>query len=81
MLFGHAVAAVKRGLLMPAVCVSYGGDLAELAALPGYSALVDACNEAGVALHQSVMSITGMVNIGTGAVTLGYAAAKDDGKF
>jgi DegV family protein with EDD domain len=81
MLFGHAVAAVKRGLLMPAVCVSYGGDLAELAALPGYSALVDACGEAGVALHQSVMSITGMVNIGTGAVTLGYAAAEDDGKF
>lgn len=81
MLFGHAVAAVKRGLLMPAVCVSYGGDLAELAALPGYPALVDACSEAGVTLQQSVMSITGMVNVGTGAVTLGYAAAEDDGKF
>lgn len=81
MLFGHAVAAVRRGLLVPAMCVSYGGDLAELEALPGYRGLVDACAEAGVTFYQSVMSITGMVNVGTGAVALGYAVAGDDGKF
>lgn len=81
MLFRHAVAAVERGLLVPALCVSYGGDLTELERLPGYSALADACVAADVTLYQSVMSITGMVNIGTGAVTLGYAAATDDATF
>lgn len=77
MLFGHAARAVQRGLLVPALCVSYGGDLAELEALPGYGALAVACADAGVALHSSVMSITGMVNVGTGAVSLGYAAETD----
>ncbi|HEX7370156.1 MAG TPA: DegV family protein [Rhodanobacteraceae bacterium] len=81
MMFAHAVAAVRRGLSVPAVCVSYGGDLAELDALPGYTGLVEACSDAGATLYSSVMSITGMVNVGTGAVTLGYAAAGDDGKF
>ena len=81
MLFAHATRAVKRGLLVPALCVSYGGDLAELEVLPGYSGLVEACNEAGVTLYPSVMSITGMVNVGTGAIALGYAAAADDNTF
>lgn len=81
MLFGHAVAAIQRGLLVPALCLSYGGNLAELEALPGYQSLTEACVAAGVALHASVMSITGMVNLGTGAISLGYAAATDDDKF
>lgn len=77
LLFGHAAAAVRRGLLVPAMCVSYGGDLAELEKQPGFSGLVDACTEAGVTLYRSTMSITGMVNIGIGAITLGFAAAGD----
>ena len=81
MLFRHAAAAVERGLLTPVVCVSYGGELAELQALPGYNELTETCAAAEVALYQSVMSITGMVNVGTGAVTLGYAAAADEAAF
>ena len=81
MLFAHAARAVKRGLLVPAVCVSYGGKLAELEALPGHSGLAEACSEAGVMLYQNAMSITGMVNVGTGAIALGYAAAAHDGAF
>lgn len=81
MLFAHAVRAVERGLLVPAVCVSYGGNLAELEALPGYAGLVEACAEAEVTLYRSVMSITGMVNVGTGAIALGFAAAADDETF
>ena len=80
-LFAHAARAVKRGLLVPALCVSYGGNLAELEALPGYASLADACNEADVTLYRSIMSITGMVNVGTGALALGYAAAADDAAF
>jgi fatty acid-binding protein DegV len=81
MLFRHVAAAVQRGLLVPAVCVSYGGELAELAALPGYNELTETCAAAEITLYQSVMSITGMVNVGTGAVTIGYAATADDGAF
>jgi fatty acid-binding protein DegV len=81
MLFDHAVRAVKRGLLVPALCVSYGGDLAELEALPGYANLADACNEADVTLYRSIMSITGMINVGTGAIALGYAAAAGSDAF
>jgi DegV family protein with EDD domain len=81
MLFAHAARAVQRGLLVPAMCVSYGGNLAELEALPGYGGLADACTEIGVTLYQSVMSITGMVNVGIGAIALGYAAAVDDDTF
>lgn len=81
MLFGHVTAAIRRGLLVPIVCVSYGGALAELEALPGFNGLADACAEAGVTLYRSMMSITGMVNIGTGAITLGYAAKDGDGAF
>lgn len=81
MLFSHAARAVKRGLLVPALCVSYGGSLAELEALPGYASLADTCNEADVTLYRSIMSITGMVNVGTGAIALGYATAADDDAF
>ena len=81
MLFAHAARAVKRGLLVPALCVSYGGNLTELEALPGYASLADACNEADVALYRSIMGITGMVNVGTGAIALGYAAAAEEDAF
>ena len=77
-LFGHAAAAVRRGLSVPAVCMSYGGDLTELEALPGYRGLLETCANAGVTVHQSVMSITGMVNVGVGAVAIGYACEGDD---
>lgn len=78
-LFAHVRAAVQRGLRVPVVCVSYGGEPAELAALPGYAELKAACDGAGVKFHESPMSITGMVNIGTGALTVGYAADTDPG--
>ena len=77
MLCAHAVAAVNQGLLVPAMCVSYGGDLVDLKALPGYRGLADACARHKVKLYPSAMSITGMVNLGTGAVSVGYAAETD----
>jgi len=73
-LFGYAAKRVHAGLLVPVVCVSYGGDLSELPRLPGYERLRAACEERGVELLEAPMSITGMVNVGEGAVTLGFAA-------
>lgn len=80
-LFAYAEARMRAGLLVPALCLSYGGDLTELSALPGYDALRDACAEHGVELLESQMSVTGMVNVGVGAVTLGFAAAEHDAQF
>ncbi|MET0332250.1 MAG: DegV family protein [Dyella sp.] len=80
-LFGYAAARVHAGLLVPAMCVSYGGDLDELRRLPGYAALRTACNHCGVDLLESPMSITGMVNVGEGAVTLGFAAEEHVADF
>ncbi len=73
-LFGYAAQRVRAGLLVPMVCLSYGGDLAELAKLPGYDGLRSACEETGTALLETPMSLTGMVNVGEGAMTLGFAA-------
>jgi DegV family protein with EDD domain len=80
-LFDHAARRVRDGLLTPTLCVSYGGDLAELQDLPGYASLRQTCAEHAVELHEAPMSMTGMVNVGTGAVTLGFAAESDDAAF
>lgn len=80
-LFKYAAKRVRDGLLVPVVCVSYGGDPAVLTRLPGYAALREACAECGVELMEAPMSITGMVNVGEGAVTLGLAAEEHDAEF
>jgi DegV family protein with EDD domain len=77
-LFDHAVDRVeRRQLLTPTMCVSYGGELDELHALPGYEQLRQACSTNNVELFETVMSLTSMVNIGKGGLALGYAAESD----
>ncbi|HBK47055.1 MAG TPA: fatty acid-binding protein DegV [Xanthomonadaceae bacterium] len=73
-LFEFAARKVRDGLMTPTVCLGYGGDLDELRALPGYGALRDACAANGVQLLESVMSLTGMVNVGKGALAVAFAA-------
>jgi len=80
-LFSYAAKRVRDGLLVPMVCVSYGGDLNVLPKLPGYDNLRTACEECGVELMEAPMSITGMVNVGEGAVTLGFAAEEHEADF
>jgi fatty acid-binding protein DegV len=80
-LFDYAARRVRAGLMVPVVCVSYGGDLAELAGLPGYAGLREACEETGVTLLEAPMSITGMVNVGEGAVTLALVAEEHEPDF
>jgi fatty acid-binding protein DegV len=72
-LFDFVGQRVKGGLMTPTVCVSYGGELADLQALPGYASLRETCRAHGVDVYESVMSLTGMVNVGKGAVTIGFA--------
>ncbi|MFC0679502.1 DegV family protein [Lysobacter korlensis] len=66
---------VRAGQLMtPAVALSYGGELNEMRALPGYGDLVDTCRASNVELFETVMSLTGMVNVGKGALAVGFAS-------
>lgn len=74
-LFDHAAQRVDAGeLLTPTMCLSYGGELDEMRKLPGYERLRNACESNNIELFESVMSLTGMVNVGKGAVVVGFAA-------
>ncbi|TWG92199.1 DegV family protein with EDD domain [Luteimonas sp. J16] len=73
-MFEFAARRVEAGLLTPTVCLCYGGDLSEMRAMPGYEALRSACADRGVEVFESIMSLTGMVNVGSGAVCVGFAA-------
>ena len=73
-LFGFTAARIQDGLMTPTVCLSYGGDLDEMRALPGYDALRAACTANNIEVFESVMSLTGMVNVGKGALVVGFAA-------
>ena len=80
-LFGYVGERVRKGLLAPYVNLSYGGELDKLYALPGYAELARTCEEHGVAMGATGMSITGMVNVGEGAVTVGFAAEEHVAEF
>ena len=73
-MFKFAGNRVIAGLLTPTLCLSYGGELAEMRALPGYQRLLDICANNNVEVFESVMSLTGMVNVGKGAVVVGFAS-------
>jgi hypothetical protein len=49
--------------------------------LVGYRELTRVCGDAGVEVMESPMSITGMVNVGEGALTLGFAAEEHVADF
>lgn len=72
-LFRFAATRVAEGLHAPHLIVSYAGPLEDVHATPELAALRNTCDSAGVALHVLQMSITGMMNIGPGALTLAFA--------
>lgn len=76
-LFAFAAARVRAGLMTPTLCLSYGGPLEQMRVLPGYEALRASCAEHGVEVFEAIMSLTGMVNVGKGALALGFAAEGD----
>ena len=73
-MFEVAARRVAAGLMTPTLALSYGGELDEMRDLPGYRALRDTCTEHGIEVFESVMSLTGMVNVGKGAVVVGFAS-------
>ena len=73
-LFAKAAERVKRGLDVPCICISYGGHVDDVTGLPGYAAFAAAARTAGVDILVSPMSKTAAVNVGPGALALGYVA-------
>ncbi|MFT4256496.1 MAG: DegV family protein [Pseudoxanthomonas sp.] len=73
-LFEFAARKVREGLLTPTVVLGYGGELAEMRALPGYARLREVCGQHQVEVFESVMSLTGMINVGKGGLGVGFAA-------
>lgn len=72
-LLAFATAQVRRGLYTPHLILSYAGALQDLQAAPALEELRAACVQENVNLHVLSMSITGMMNIGPGGLTLAFA--------
>lgn len=65
---------VREGLLTPSVVLSYGGNLDDMRTLPGYSRLREICAENKVDVYETFMGLPGIVNVGKGALAVGFAA-------
>ncbi|WMR34257.1 DegV family protein [Metapseudomonas otitidis] len=74
-LFAHACARVMAGdLLAPQLCISYAGELSLVRDLPGFAELEAACLARDVVLQVAMLSPTGAINLGRGALSLAFAA-------
>lgn len=78
-LFDLTVAQIEKGLKAPSVVVGYGGAPEKVREMPGFARLERAAGEHGIDLHLTFMSITAGINVGAGALTVGFAA--DDHEF
>ena len=72
-LFDYVGARVAQGLMTPTVSLSYGGELEQMRAMRGYERLRARCDEHNVEVYESVMGLSGMVNVGRGALVAGFA--------
>ena len=72
--FANVTREIERGLVVPFVNLSYGGDWTALAQLPGFLALARAASARGVEVHWSQLSMAAGVNVGPGALTVGIVA-------
>ena len=61
-------------LLSPHVVLSYAGHLADVDLMPGYQRLVTVAREWNVTVHLAMMSMTGAINVGPRALSVGFIA-------
>ena len=73
-MFDFAGKRVRAGLLTPTMNLSYGGEMEEMRKLPGYDRLRETCAEHNVEVFESFMGLSGLVNVGKGAMVLGFAS-------
>jgi DegV family protein with EDD domain len=65
---------LQRGLLAPYIAVSFSGDTDEVRALPQFQALCDDARAKDVTVTLCAMSPTNAVNVGAGALAVGFIA-------
>lgn len=70
--FDKAIAIIKQGLRVPLLTLSYAGNPKEVVGFPRYRELAATAKSHGVQLLIAVMSPTGGVYLGPGALTLGF---------
>lgn len=75
-LFAHIARQIEHGLDTEEICVSYGGALEVLHALPGYAELRAVAARHCVTLLESMMSMTAAVNVGAGCLAIAYAGER-----
>jgi DegV family protein with EDD domain len=77
-LFKTAIGEIERGLKCDVICVSYGGDPAELTHMPGYMDLTTVARQKGITILRSIMSTTAGVNVGPGGLSIAFASEPHD---
>lgn len=73
-LLDNVLRQIDLGLNVPCVCVSYGGEVAEVEKLPGFAAFRARVEAAGVTLMVCQMSKTGAINVGAGGLSVAFIA-------
>jgi DegV family protein with EDD domain len=71
-LFAHVTQQLVEGISTTHVCLSYGGDPAAIATLPGYATFAQAAQERGIEILSSIMSATAAVNAGGQCLAVAY---------
>jgi DegV family protein with EDD domain len=74
-LLEHAMRQIKQGLAKPLVVISYAGDLDDIRQGQLIREFTDYAEHHGVEVMLSVMSAAAAVTIGSGALSLAFAAA------
>jgi fatty acid-binding protein DegV len=66
---------IKAGVVsFPAITLVYGGPLNELEAMPAVRKLREAASAQQIAIYTSMMSMTGVINVGPGGFSLALAS-------
>lgn len=73
-LFEAVGGRIRQGLEAPVICISYGGEVSNIDALPGYQQFSKLAAEHGIQVLRSTMSKTAAVNVGPGALAVAFAA-------
>lgn len=71
-LFRHVTRQIQLGIDTGHVCISYGGAVEEITALPGYTAFAQQAQVAGIEVLCSTMSATAAVNVGARCLAIAY---------
>ena len=71
-MFQHVARQIELGIDTRHIGISYGGDPAQLSALPGYAQLAQTAAAHGIELLSSIMSATAAVNVGGHCVAIAY---------